>query len=55
MSALRRAAGKPEAEVVVPVVRRIPIAIRRPAVPRVVVPAAAAIHADRTFGPSPSP
>ena len=33
--------GKPEPVVVVPVVRPVPVAIRRPAVPGVVVPAAA--------------
>jgi hypothetical protein len=38
-----------EAQVVVPVVRRIPVAVRRPAVTGVVVPATTAIHAVRAF------
>jgi len=45
----------PEPNVVVPVVRVVVVAVRRPAVPRRVVPATAAIHAVRaSFGQDPS-
>ena len=40
--------GEAEAQVVVPVVGRIPIAVRWAAITRIVVPAAATIHAMRT-------
>ena len=40
-------ARQAEAQVVVAVARRVPVAIRRPAVPGVVVPAAAAFHPVR--------
>lgn len=53
--AVQRAQGHAEPDVVVPVPRRVPIPVRRPAVPRVVVPATAAIHAVRAcFGQSPN-
>ena len=42
-----RSSGKPKAEVVVPVVRRVPVAVRRAAVPGIVVPAAAPVHPVR--------
>jgi len=40
---------KPQAQIVVAVVRRIVVAISRSAIPRVVVPTAAAIHAVRAY------
>gem|GEM_PF-4164244 len=40
-------AGKAKAQVVVPVARGVVVTIRRPAVPRVVVPATAAFHPVR--------
>ena len=45
--------GKPKPEVVVPVAGIVPVAIGRPAVPGVVVPAAAPVHAVRAFGENP--
>jgi len=54
-SAFQRASGYAEPEVVVPVLRRVPVAVRRPAVPRGVVPAPAAVHAVRACsGQSPN-
>ena len=41
--------GRAEAQVVVPVLRSVPVAISGTTVPRVVVPAAAAIHAVRAL------
>ena len=46
---------KPEPEVVVAIAWRVTVAIRRPRVPRVVVPAAAAINAIRASGQHPMP
>jgi len=45
------AAGRTEAQVVVPVARRVPVAVRRPAVHRPVVPAAAPVHPVRAPWP----
>ena len=42
--------GNTETQVVVPVGWRVPVAVGGPAVPAVVVPAAAAIHAVRARG-----
>ena len=42
--------GKPEAQVVVAVAWRVPVAVRRPAVPGGVVPTAATVHAVRATG-----
>jgi len=41
--------GHTEAQVVVPVVWRVPVAVRRPAVRRVVVPATAPVHPVRAL------
>ena len=46
-----RSSGKSEAQVVVPVRRRVPVAVRRLAVGAVVVPAAAPVHPVRALGP----
>ena len=45
--------GHPEANVVVPVVRRVPVAVGRAAVRAVVIPRAAAVHAIRAYSPRP--
>ena len=45
--------NKPEPQVVVAVARLVPVAIGRPAVPGVVVPAAATVHPVRTLGRNP--
>ena len=45
--------GKPEPQVVVAVARRVPVPVRRPCVPGVVVPAAAANHAVRALRQNP--
>jgi len=45
--------SKPEPQVVVAVAGLVPVAIGRPAVPGVVVPAATAVHAVRTLGRNP--
>src|SRR5438046_5154934 len=49
----RWSCGQAEPVVVVPVVRLVPVAVRRPAVPAVVVPAAAAEHPSRGLGRHP--
>ena len=41
--------GEAEAEIVVPILRRVVVAVRDAAILRVVVPRAAAIHAVRTL------
>lgn len=46
-----RSSGNPQAQVVVPVRRLVPVAVRRPAVGRVVVPAAAPDHPVGGPGP----
>ena len=48
---LRRSSGKTQAEVVVPVRRRVRVAVRRLAVRAVVVPATAPVHPVRGPGP----
>jgi hypothetical protein len=45
-----RAEAQAKAQVVVPVVRVVPVAVRRTAVPGVVVPAATAVHTVRAIG-----
>src|SRR5271163_4543497 len=46
-----RSSGKSETDVVVPVRRRVPVAVRRLAVGPVVVPAAAPVHPVRALQP----
>ena len=48
-----RSCGHTKAQVVVPVVRRVPVAVGGAAVPGVVVPAAAPVHPVRGHGPPP--
>jgi hypothetical protein len=48
-------ADKPESVVVVPVVRVVPVAVRRPAILGIVVPRAAPQNPDRASGGNPKP